>query len=214
MATEYMVLNPRRKRRRKRRVHASRPVRRRRRVHRALANPNPRRRRRSYRRRARALRRRHARSNPRKFAFAGIDVGAMGLGAAGFLGVKVGAGWINQMLAKQMPDIGTNPLAVIGVKAAVGIGGPMLLRQFKVLPREATNIIAVGAGIAIAVDLFNTYLAPALGLSDYELTGFPLGEYLPSDTSGGPLGDAYANDLLPEGGDGIGAMPYSGSIYG
>jgi hypothetical protein len=56
----------------------------------------------------------------------------------------------------------------IGCKAAVGIGAPLLLKRF--LPRGIGAALAVGGGVAVLVDVFNTFIKP-------NIPGLPLGEY-------------------------------------
>ena len=54
----------------------------------------------------------------------------------------------------------------IGCKAAVGVGAPLLLKRF--LPRGVASALAIGGGVAVLVDAFNTYVKPSLGIADYE----------------------------------------------
>lgn len=186
MASEFAVLNPRRRRRRRAKTSAKRTRRRRRRTGTLAARAlNPRRRRRRV-TRTRARRRRGYRRNPRLLP-AGINLPAIGFGAVGFVGSKVLGGWMAKMLPAEWT---ANPIAQVGVKAVAGIGAPMLAKQFKLIPAPMANAIMVGAGIAIAVDLFNAYLAPAMGLSDYQLDGY----------EGTPLLDTYQGGLVADGG--------------
>lgn len=168
MAGEFAIINPRRRRHhRRKRAKSSTGRRRRRRTHRGLFAANPRRRRRHVRRRVGA-RRHHARrrrhGNPRAMTFGGMNVGQMGLGAVGFIGAELGGGYLSNMLPKEWV---ANPLAKTGVKAAVGLGVPYLLKRFRIGSSALWNPIMLGAGIGIAVDLYHQYLAPALHLSDY-----------------------------------------------
>ena len=164
MAGEVMLINPRRRHRRRKKARATtRRKRSHRRRYQAKRNPaNPRRRR----RRSHARRRRNPRGVAAPFKLAGIDIGAMALGAAGFVGSEIGAGY----LAKMLPaDWATQPLGKLAVKAAVGFGVPMLAKQFTLGPAAAWNKVMVGSGIAIAADLITTYLLPMLpGIGDYE----------------------------------------------
>jgi hypothetical protein len=160
MAGEFAVINPRR-RRKKARVQR-RKVRRRRKYAR-VANP-VRRRRRVARRRHNPRRRHYARRNP---SFMGMDLGKIGSLAGGYVGTEILGGYLKGMLpAGMLPDAN---LARIGCKAAVAIGVPLLARRF--LPRGVAKALMIGGGVAVAVDLFNTFvkpMIPGLPLADYE----------------------------------------------
>ena len=85
----------------------------------------------------------------------------------------------------------------IALKAGVGlIGLPMLL---KIVPggRKFASSVAIGAGVAVALDILTAYVLPHIpGISDYETPGL--------------LG--YGNDYAPED---IGAAEnmYGDTIY-
>jgi hypothetical protein len=160
MAGEFAVINPRRKRRKNARkvTHRRRKNARRRRVGVRLVH-----RKRSHRRVARR------RSNPRRRhnpAIMGINIVKIGSIAGGFVGTEILAGYLSGMLPAAWK---TNPAMVrIGCKAAVGIGAPLLLKRF--LPRGIGAALAVGGGVAVLVDVFNTFIKP-------NIPGLPLGEY-------------------------------------
>ncbi len=181
---EAMLINPRRRRRRTRKAKTARrrPARRRRTRVRVAVNP---RRRRVY---ARSGRRGRRRRNPRGlggFRLPGMNLPAVLGGAAGFVVTNWGAGQLSRMLPAAW-GLDAN-IARIGSKAAVGIGLPMLLRGF--LPRGVGNAMAIGGGIAVAVDLFTTFVGPAIGLSAYdtgELSAYEQGSLM------GDGGSAYS----------------------
>jgi len=167
MAGEVLLINPRRRRRRRKARGAARKRRRR-----ARRNPfaiNPRRRRRS-RRVGRRHRRARARRNPRIPLLGNVNINAIAAGAGGYIGTRYGTGWLLSVLPKEwMADPNTAPLWRIGVKALVGIVGlPMLARTFRM--RGVAGPLAIGGGIAVAVDLFETYLAKMIPIpmADYE----------------------------------------------
>jgi len=196
MAGEFMVVNPRHRRRRARRARGRVRTKRRRKLA-MRRNPNPRRRRRrSYARRH--LRRRSYARNPRGFNLGGIDVGAAALTAGGFVGSTIAANFISRSLPAEWSAGPNAPLVRIGLKAAVGVGLPLIARRF--IGARVSNLLAAGAAVSVLVDLWATYAAPALGMSDYE-TGTIQGYET------GTLGE------LPEAGDGGGSI-YGGSIYG
>lgn len=163
---EIAIVNPRRHRRRKK---ASR--RRRRTSHARRAAPNPRRRRRVARRRSY---RRSARRNPRfGIGRSGITAGLQtGIGIAiGVVGANIGTG----LVIKYVPGIPaqlTSGIGKSGLKLVVGtIALPMLLKAVK-QPGLAKKV-AIGAWASVILDLYATYVAPSLGLSDYEyVTGY------------------------------------------
>ena len=97
----------------------------------------------------------------------GVDLGKIGSIAGGYVGTEILAGYLKGMLpANLLPDPN---MARIGCKAAIGIGLPLLARRF--LPRGVANALMIGGGVAVAVDLFNTYvkpMVPGLPLADYE----------------------------------------------
>ncbi len=166
MAGEVLLINTRygRKRRTKARAHRRK---------RARARHNPfeyamnRRRRRHV--ATRASRRRHrARRNPQIPLLGNVNFNAIGAGAAGYIGTRYGTGWLLSVLPRTA-DPNTAPLVRIGVKAVIGIAGlPMLARMLRL--RGAAGPLAIGGGIAVAVDLFETYLAKMIPIpmADYE----------------------------------------------
>lgn len=178
MAGEFMVINPRgrrhrRKNRRSRRTHSrKRTNRRRRRTNPFVANA-----RRHHRRRRRTNARRHhrrRRSNPR-FGLGGLTSGLMtGVGITfGVVATNISTG----LVIKHVPGI---PSALssgpgrIALKAAIGvIALPMLLKAVR-QPALARNV-QVGGWVSVLLDVYTQYLAPtldkAIGVSDYELTG-------------------------------------------
>jgi hypothetical protein len=169
MAGEVLLINPRRRRARRKRARAGT---RKRRASRRRRNPfaiNPRRRRRRAVSRRRT-RRGRARRNPRLPLLGSVNITAIGAGAAGYIGSRYATGWLLSMVPPAwVADPNTAPLVRIGLKAAVGIIGlPMLARTLKM--RGVAGPLAIGAGIAVAVDLFETYLAKAIPIpmSDYE----------------------------------------------
>jgi hypothetical protein len=184
MAGEYLLVNPRRKRRARRKTRKTRKNPRRR--HR-IAYFRPRRRRRSARRRNPSRRRHHIRRNP-AMRFMGMDLGMIGWGAVGAVGGKLAGGFLYRMLPAEMKaDTNTAPLLSLGASAAAGIGVPMLLKQFRVLPKPAANAMMLGAAIVLAVDLLDAYVLPKLGLGTYELGAWDDGqlvEVAPDEMSG------------------------------
>jgi hypothetical protein len=194
MAGQLLVLNPRRKRRKKARATTKR-----RRVRRARArvhNPHRRTRRRVRRIGARR-RRRVVRHNPGG-RLMGVNLGQVAMIAGGGIAVEILADKLAAMLpASWKADAN---LVRIGTKAAVGIGAPMLLRRF--LPRGWGSAIALGGGIVTVLDIFKTYIAPKIGvtLSSYEIGPYP-------GMSGYEQLSGFNDDN-----DGSGA--YGGSIYG
>lgn len=194
MAGEVMLINPRRKHRRKkaRRARRARTHHRRRR---GLFAANPRRRH----RRARGRRvRRHR--NPRAMRFFGVDLGAVGLATSGYFVTRYATGGLLGMLpAEWRADPNTAPLVRIGMKAAVGVGLPMMLRPM--IGRSVSNWLAVGGGIAVLADLFETYVAQMIPL--------PLADY-----EQGMLTDYEQGQLTGLGQEESAGDVYAGSIYG
>jgi hypothetical protein len=198
MAGTALLINPRRRRRRKaRKARSSR-----RRARRVRRNPFAvaRRRRRRGHRRAHARRgRRRAHRNPRLPLIGSVNFPAIGAGAAGYIATAWGGPQLFNMLP---PDWKTNaqmtPLLRIGAKAAVGLVLlPMVAKM--VFPRKGlAGPMALGAGIAIAVDLFKSYLAPAMGitLEDYETQ--TISAYETAQLTGDA--DAYGNSAYGGGG--------------
>jgi len=167
MAGEFMVINPRHRRRsrgaggRFKAGRAKNPRKRRRRL--AARNPvNPRRRR-------RRSRRHYLARNPRVsrgMNLAGIDVGAAAITAGGFIGAGVGAKFLVTMLPPDWQSGPNAPLARIGLKAVVGVGVPILARRF--IGARMSNLLAAGGAVAVLIDAWQTWLAPAMGLGEYE----------------------------------------------
>lgn len=209
MAGEVLLINPRRRRarRRKSKVRARRPARRRR----LFAAANPRRRRRvgaRARRRIGARRRRHSNPRARQLfggSFMGVNIGQAVAGGIGFVGANLAAGQLLKALspvdkpATWMADPNTANLVRIGLKAGVTIGGVMLLRRSPL--KGFANAWAVGGGVATVVDALTTYLLPALGLADYEsgmLNAYSEGQlygYPPESNLSGDFGPAYGANV-------------------
>jgi hypothetical protein len=158
MAGEFAVINPRRKRRKKATTHRRRKASRRRR--RVAVNPIHRLRRRRHNPRRRHYARRH---NPAVF---GVNIVKIGSIAGGFVGTEILAGYLAGMLPAAWKTDAN--MVRIGCKAAVGVGAPLLLKRF--LPRGVGSALAIGGGVAVLVDVFNTYVKP-------NIPGLPLGEY-------------------------------------
>lgn len=166
MAGEVLLINPRRRRRRRKaRTHARKRTHRRRR-HVLAMNPRRRRRRvgRRHSRRARAHR------NPRIPFLGSVNVTGIVAGGAGYIGTRYGTGWALSLLPPQWSaDPNTAPMVRIGVKALVGLFGlPMLAKALRI--KGAAHALALGGGIAVAVDIFETYLAKMIPIpmADYE----------------------------------------------
>jgi hypothetical protein len=124
---------------------------------------------------------------------------------AGAAVTNVATGFISKFLPATLT---TGPV-LLAVKAGVGlIALPMLL---KVLPggRRFASSVAIGAGVAIALDILNTYVIPNIpGISDYE-TGM-LSDYETGMLSG--YGDPTMNESATSAAGSSGV--YSGGIYG
>ena len=64
-------------------------------------------------------------------------------------------------------DPNTAPWIRMGIKALVGLVGlPMLARMLRM--RGLAGPLAIGGGIAVAQDLFDTFVKPAFPIADYE----------------------------------------------
>ena len=191
MAAQFAVINPRRKRRKR----AKATTRRRRRVRAAHPNPSRRRRRRTSRARVHHNRRRRVHRNPRGLNLGGVDFGAAAITAGGIVGADIAAGYLSKML----PAGFQSPVARIGVKAAIGIGAPLLLKRF--IGGRTANLLAAGAAISVLLDAYHAWIAPAIGLSDYEIgmTGYEANPGLSGmDTNQGALGmgeNIYADSV-------------------
>lgn len=180
---EGILINPRRRRgrrRKKARTHRRARSHRRRRVH-ALANPH--RRRRGSHRRSRVSSRRSRRvgRNPRIPFIGGVNIGQLAAGGLGYVGTRYATGAVLGFLPPQWSaDPNTAPLVRIGVKAVVGLGVLPLIAGFIPGMKNMKGAIRTGAGIAVVVDLFETYVARfiPLPMSDYEqgaITGYEPG---------------------------------------
>jgi hypothetical protein len=172
MASEVLVLNPRR-RRRTRKAKATTKRRRRRRTHARAVHHNPRRRRRVHARRHHS-RRRRVRRNPSLRGLAGSPI-TKGIGLA--VGIKATRMLANH-LAKMIPaswNLDAN-MARIGSEAAVTILLPMLAKKARIIPASVANWVAVGGAAVVVLDLIDTYVAPHVPLlQGYEeggLTGY------------------------------------------
>jgi hypothetical protein len=201
MAGEVMLINPRHKRRRTKRARAHSRPRRVRRVRRrgfALAM-NPRRRRQVARRTHRRGRRARVHRNPRlPFGLGSFPMMTIGIGAVGMVGTYVLGKKIASMIP---PEWNVDPtLARVGSKALVGIVGPQLLRRW--IGGKTANALAIGGGIAVALDLLSTAVPKDWGfpsLADYET---------------GVLSD-YQQGVLSGYGHGLDAVSLAGdSAYG
>jgi hypothetical protein len=185
MAGEVILVNPRRRRGRRKKARSSR----RRRV-RARRNPfvyNARRRRRGGRRRAVARRRSRARRNPRIPLLGSVNLNGILGGTAGYLGTRYGAGWLMSLpaVSGMTTDPNTGPWVRMGLKALVGLVGlPMLAKALRI--RGVSGPLAIGAGIAVAQDLFDTFVKPALPIADYQTE--TISDYVPQTISGGAYG--------------------------
>lgn len=188
MAGEVILVNPRRRRARRKKARSHR-----RRRASARRNPfayNPRRRRRSSRRRAVSRRRRSARRNPRLPLIGSVNLPGILGGTAGYLGTRYGAGWLMSLPAVQQmtADPNSGPWVRMGIKAAVGLVGlPMIAKALRL--RGVAGPAAIGAGIAVAQDLFDTFVKPSLPISDYETQ--VIQSYEPQTLS---AGGAYSAD--------------------
>jgi hypothetical protein len=192
MAGEVILVNARRRRGRRKRARAST----RRRRAKARRNPflyNARRRRRSGRRRAVARRRsRRVHRNPRIPFLGSVNVNGIVGGTAGYLGTRYGAGWLMSLpaVSAMTADPNTGPWIRMALKAAVGLVGlPMIAKALRL--RGVAGPIAIGAGIAVAQDLFDTFVKPSLPIADYQEQ--VISDYVPQTISGGGAytGGAY-----------------------
>lgn len=162
MAGTLTIVNPRR-RRRARRAKARTRRRRRSSARAVAANPFRRRRRSSVRR---AGRRRRRSSNPR---IGGNIVGTLTRGLSlgfGAVAANVAANGVNNLL-------GANALtgpAKIAMKAAVGVIAVPMLLKFIPGGKKFAGSVALGAGIAVAFDIYDQWIKAALPayLQDYE----------------------------------------------
>jgi hypothetical protein len=165
---EFMVVNPRRRHRR-RKARARSKVNTRRRKRRVVRHHNPVRRLGRRRRRvgARHHRRRRVHRNP-GIGRGGIGVLMTGAGiGAGAIATNLAAGWI----AKKLPAQFQTGIAQTAVKAAVGLFALPMVLKFVPGGKKFIRPVMVGAGVAVALDIWNAYLAApvmkSLGLADY-----------------------------------------------
>jgi len=97
----------------------------------------------------------------------GVNFGQAISAGAGFVGTNLAAAQLLKFLPAQMTaDPNTSNLVRIGVKAAVTIGGTMLLRRSPL--RGFASAWAIGGGVATVVDALTTFVLPALNLADYQ----------------------------------------------
>lgn len=204
---EVVILgaNPRRRKRRrgrKRNAIASNPRRRRRRSRsrsRKRRNPialNPRRRRKSYRRRRR---------NPAlTMRGLGLPISLKGMLP---LAVTGGAAAVVATIAPSLARV-QSPWAQLGVKAAVAVGGGIILG--KTVGREHGKIWMVVSGSLIVADLLKKYVLGRImpGMGDYGDEEY-VGAFPYEDTVG-----AYPEevDMAGIGGVDTGDYPYGGSV--
>jgi hypothetical protein len=193
MAGEFMLINPRPKRRKRTKATNRR---RRRRVRAAHTNPVHRRRRRRN-TRARVHHRRRVHRNPRGLNLGGVDFGSAAITAGGVVGSDIAAGYI----AKMLPSAWQTPITRLGVKAVIGIGAPLALKKF--IGSRVANLLAAGAAIGVLLDAYHLWVAPAIGLSDYEIgmTGYE------------PNPGLSGMDMSNQSQLGIGENIYADSVY-
>ena len=133
--------------------------------------------------------------NPR--AFYGINIGDAAITAGGVIGSDIAAGWLTRML----PGNIQSPITRLGVKAAIGVGAPLVLKRF--IGSKTAHLLAAGAAIGVLLDAYHLWLAPALGLSDYEIgmTGYEANPGL------------SGNNIPGQEALGIGENIYADSVY-
>jgi hypothetical protein len=209
MAGEMILVNRRHRRRKKararRHVRRARP---RRRARASVAVRVNRRRRRVNARRH--VRRRHHR-NPRgsfRLPFLGsVNLPAIGAASAGYIGTRYGAGFALKMLPAEWggngnlspgataADANGKALARVGAKAVIGLGVLPLVAGMVKLDRKW---VAIGAGVAIAADLFEHFVAPSIAswapLADYEMQALSDYEFqgISGSAAGAYGGGAYS----------------------
>jgi len=123
----------------------------------------------------------------------------------GAIATNVATGFISKFLPENLK---TGPV-VLGVKAAVGLLVLPMLLGFIPGGRKFANSVRLGAGVVIALDIWNVYIAPNIpGLSDYE-TGI-LQDYETGVLSG--YGSLIESESIVSAPTGSGV--YGGSIYG
>lgn len=195
-----VVGNPRRRRRNRRKKATSRRrvSRRRRTTHVARAH-NPRRRRRVHARRRRSNPRRRRHHNP---IVSGGILGGVTKGVfagVGAIAARIVANGVNNLAFKGS----ISGPAKIGLEAAVGVVGFLGLKSLPATKKFAAPF-AVGAGIIVALDLYDSYLKamlPAM-LQDYSYGAL-------NDYQTGQL-----NGWAPQGDGGLsGGGVYDGGVY-
>jgi hypothetical protein len=131
----------------------------------------------------------------------GVDIGSAALIGAGVVGSEFAAGAVSNFLPAGWRAGAGAPFVKMGVKAAVGIGVPWALRGM--IGRRTANLLMTGTVVGLVLDAYQTWVAPAMGLTGYE-QGY-LGAY-----EGGQLGFAAGGD---EANTALGGSVYEGGIY-
>lgn len=166
MAGMLTVVNPRRRRRSKtRRPRAKRKsTRRRRRSGLFVAKANPRRRRRA-RRAVSRRRRRHSNPSVRMGGIVGTLTKGAALGA-GAIATNLATNGVNKLLGANA----LNGPAKLALKAGVGLVALPMLLKFVPGGKKFAAQVALGAGIVIALDIFDQYIKESVPayLQDYE----------------------------------------------
>ena len=158
MAGEVILVNARGRGRRKK-ARARRRGRARARVAVAINRRRP--------RRHRITARRRAHRNPRIPFLGNVNINGILGGTGGYLGTRYGTGWLMSLAPQISADPNTAPWIRMGIKALVGLVGlPMLARMLRM--RGLAGPLAIGGGIAVAQDLFDTFVKPAFPIADYE----------------------------------------------
>lgn len=167
MGGEVLVINPRRRgRRRTKRARSHRRKPRRTRRHLFAANPRRGRRRSYARARSRRRGRRRVHHNPRLglgSLTSGMNTGVgIGIGVAVTeIGVKAAVKFIPGIPAQL-----TSGLGLVALKIGVGaVALPFILKMAK-QHKLATNV-AIGAWVSVVADVISTYITPKLGLGEY-----------------------------------------------
>lgn len=179
---EVMVINPRRRRGRRRTTKRARSTHRRTKRRRRVALANPvRRRRRRVARRAHARRgRRRVHSNPRGLgSFMGVNIAQAGGVAVGIIGANLATAAVLNNIPGIPDNLKTGPAKILA-KAAIGIGVGLLVKK-GLKQHSLGNGIMAGGVIAALLDAYAQYVQPSLPptLRDYELAGtgvYELGE--------------------------------------
>lgn len=123
----------------------------------------------------------------------GVQVGV------GAIAARVAANAVNNLAFKSAPLSG---VAKIGLEAGVGVAGYMGLKMLK--QGAFANAFAVGAGIIVALDLYDTFVKGMLPpmLQDYSYGSL-------NDYQYGSL-----NGWAPQGGEGLsGGSVYADGVY-